>query len=345
MTPELETTYLVEGEIAHHYDLNGDCIYSTANSFRGSLNGRAFRFSIPQDAKHATLSKSRILRRLLRLDKSNAVFNCERDSVIVFYRGAGWRYDIGTGDLDHVMTFRQCRNALHQGVCVSRAGIFVGEYGSNPTRDGVPVWGSYDGGRSWRIVYEFPAGKVRHVHGVYSDPYTDDIWITTGDNDSESYLARTDPAFKSISFSGDGSQASRAVGLMFREDAIFWGMDSPLQDCYLLRMDRHSGQIVPVRRFEGPIWYTKTLEDGAQLLQTTVEVGPGVKSSDSHVYVSNDLLEWRRIASYRKDRWPMPYFKYGVIGFADGHQSRSDFVMFGEGLTGLDGRIVRACLR
>lgn len=334
----------LEGEIAHHYDTDGDFINSKGNLFFGLCNNIEFSFRIPIEIMRGILSNFRETRRLFRFDKSNAVLNYKRDSVIVFYAGAGWRYELSTGQLSRTFSFRQCRNALHQGVCVSASGLFVGEYGSNPKRQSVPIWGSYDDGRTWKIVWEFPAGKVRHIHGIYSDPYTDEIWITTGDKDGESYLVKTDARFEDFVFLGDGSQPWRAVSLIFREDSIFWGMDSPLQDCYFQGLDRSSRKITPIRHFEGPIWYTKALLDGSYLLQTTVEIGPGVKSFDSHVYVSEDLREWERLCSFRKDAWPMPYFKYGVVGFADGRQDKSDFVMFGEGLKGLDGRIIRAGL-
>ena len=143
---------------------------------------------------------------------------------------------------------------------------------------------------------------------------------------------------------GDGSQQWRSVSLMFTEQHVIWGMDSPLEDCYLQALDRNTGEIAQGARFTGPVWYTKQLEDGLTLLQTTVEVGPGVQSRYVHIFASADLLTWHEVGKFKKDRWPMPWFKFGVIAFSDGSQSSGDFIVHGEGLVALDGCSFQACL-
>ena len=40
----------------------------------------------------------------------------------------------------------------------------------------------------------------------------------------------------------------------------------------------------------------------------------------------------------------MRYFKFGVVAFADGPQNSDDFVLFGEALQGMDGRVIRASI-
>lgn len=102
-------------------------------------------------------------------------------------------------------------------------------------RDGVTVLGEYpldsaatprvlrsvDRGRSWEPVVRLP--DVRHVHGVTTDPYTGDRWLTTGDTDAESHIGRlVDGTFEPV---GGGSQDWRAVELAFTPSAVLWGMD------------------------------------------------------------------------------------------------------------------------
>ena len=121
-------------------------------------------------------------------------------------------------------------------------------------------------------------------------------------------------------------------------------MDSPLEPCHLQIFDRASGTLSEGRRFNGPVWYSKTLSDGWHLLQSSIEIGPSIVGEDAIVYASRDLKEWHEIARFKKDRWPMRYFKFGVIAFADGEQSSEDFIFFGEALEGLDGQYQRGRL-
>jgi hypothetical protein len=51
--------------------------------------------------------------------------------------------------------------------------IYYGEYVTRRLGDDetVALFRSDDGGRSFKIVYEFPALVVRHIHAVQWDPY------------------------------------------------------------------------------------------------------------------------------------------------------------------------------
>jgi hypothetical protein len=57
------------------------------------------------------------------------------------------------------------------------------------------------------MVNEFPAGSIKHVHGVYTDPYSDRLWIPTGDFAGECYLYSTDEEFRELMAHGDGQQS------------------------------------------------------------------------------------------------------------------------------------------
>lgn len=342
--PGLELTKTTTDEVAHYYDnLTGNSITSKGNRFRAILNNNEFRFIIPLAPPKRVAGLFRIGRRALRLDKSNAVFNHSRDGIIVLYQGKIFFFDLQSRLLRMVGQLKQCRNVLHCGISVTEDSIVFGEYGANPNRDAVPVWRSTDDGRTWQVVYEFPAGSIKHVHGVYCDPYSNSLWIPTGDFSGECYLFEVrDRNFQSIVRHGDGEQRWRAVNIFFDPDRIVWAMDSQLQESRLQVFDRATGNLDELRGFEGPVWYSKRFTDGSAVLQTTVEIGDGVKSSYAHVFFSEDLVHWTEVARFRKDLWPKRYFKSGVIAFADGPQTRDDFVMFGEALRGMDGTVFQA---
>ena len=76
---------------------------------------------------------------------------------------------------------------------------------------------------------------------------------------------------------------------------------------------------------------------------TTVEPGPGIKSDHASIYLSRDAFHWHESARFRKDIYrPLKLFKYGVISFPSGTQPAGKLVFSGEGLCGIDGRVMQA---
>lgn len=346
MNLALEILEYLPGEIAHHYESHGgDCIFSQGNRFFGTCKGLPFEFHVPISGAAYLKSITRISRRLFRTDKSNACFNFSRDGIVVLYASSIYFFDIRKNKLMLTAQLRQCRNVLHGGVAISCSGVYFGEYGANPGRESVPVWSSHDDGRSWNVVHQFPAGSIKHVHGVYTDPYTNSLWIPTGDFENECFIYEVPGAdFTRMQRHGNGRQEWRTVGMFFEHERIVWGMDSQLQTSYLQFFNRKTGNIKQGSPFPGPIWYCKKLEDGLHFIQSTVEIGIGSQSNFSHVFVSNDLENWHEVSRHEKDLFPKRLFKFGVIAFADGKQDSQDFVIFGEALKGLDGKVLRVRL-
>ena len=335
----------LNAEAVHVYDAgSGNIIVSTGRRFEAVIDGTVHRFTLPLSPLLRWGLASRLPRRILRLDQANAVLNERGDGIVLLYRGGVLLYELETRRLRRTGALRQCRNVLHGGVAVTPRGIYLGEYGRNPHRRSVPIYRSSDGGRSWTVAYEFAAGSIRHVHGVFPDPYADRLWIPTGDRVGECYLVSADYDFTDVVRYGDGSQAWRAVTLFFEPDRIVWGMDSERETSYLQIFDRRTATLTRGRAFPGPVWYGKRLAGGPALVQTTVEIGAGVQRPQACVFASSDLLEWREIACFDKDAWPLRWCRFGVVAFAGGHQTAEDFVVFGDALKGLDGQVFRARL-
>ena len=341
---KLRINELLNYEIIHHYDGNlGDEIKSTGNNFYIKVKGKAFEFSIPGQNKF--LMKYRIFRRFLRYDKSNAVFNWNRDGIVVLFQWKIYFFDLNKEELVYINKLKQCRNVLHSGIAVTSKTICFGEYGHNPNREPVPIWTSNDDGRSFSIAKELVEEKIKHIHGIYADKFSDSLWIVTGDFDGECYVIESnDSSFMNLSWYGDGSQKWRPVSLFFKLHEIIWVMDSPIQKAYLQIFDREKKTIKQGQYFPGPVWYSKEFKEGGAILQTTVEIGNEVKTRFSKVFYSENLVDWEEVYSFKKDFLPMPYFKFGVVAFADGIQSKEDFVLFGEALKNMDGRSARASL-
>jgi hypothetical protein len=337
----LRNNYFLNPEIVHFYDsVNKDIILSHCNKFYLNIDNKENFFIIKLNWYLNFFSKFRILRRLFRLDKSNVVLNYKRDGVIILYQKIIYFYNFQNKICKKVSRLKNHRNVLHNSIAVTKNGIFFGEYGPNNIREKVPVWCSYNDGRSWKIIYNFPRNSIKHVHGIYNDPFENSLWITAGDNDNECFIYKVpNKNFKKIIKYGDGSQEWRAVSLLFKKKYVIWGMDSPLQTSFLKIFNKKTKELRTGRSFPGPVWYSKTFADHSAVLQTSVEIGCGVKSTYSCLFYSKDLVHWYQIYKFKKDIYPKKLFKFGVIAFSEGKQNSKDFLFSAEGLKKIDGKV------
>lgn len=298
---------------------------------------------LPDTVWSRVVGWSRLWRRALRLDKCNVV--PVGDSLVIVRQGRVYHYDRLAGKLTDTLRLRQCRNVLHQSITtIEGKELFFGEYGANGQREAVPVYRSRDEGRSWEIVYEFPKGRTRHVHGCYWDPYEKKVWVLTGDLAGECRVLVADRNFNDIEQIGDGSQMYRACNVFFEKDAVHWIMDSPLEVSHQVTLDRRTRKASKLTPFPGPVWYIKRLADGYYLAATAQEIGPGVRDDHTHLMVSMDLRSWESVHQFDHDGLSRRYFKFGVIGFADGLQGSERFYLFGEAIKGLDGKVAQCRL-
>jgi len=328
-------------EIVHYYDSDKkDVILSQGNKFFLNVHNKEYFLIINLKWYFIFFAKFRILRRLFRLDKSNVVLNSKKNGAIIIYQKYIYFYCFEKKTLNIVSKLKNHRNVLHNSIAVTKNGIFFGEYGPNVHKTKVPVWASFNDGRSWKIIYNFPSHSIKHIHGIYDDPFKNDLWITTGDSNGECYLFKVpNKKFNNIIKYGDGTQKWRAVSLLFKKKYIIWGMDSPLQTSNLQIFDRNTKKLKKGCSFPGPVWYSKIFSDKSAILQTSVEIGNGVKSNYSSLFYSKDLINWSEIYKFKKDIFPKKLFKFGVIAFSEGLQSSKDFLFSAEGLKNIDGKV------
>lgn len=340
--PRLFLRNFPEGEIIHYYSETLQ-LTSQANHVFVTEPHRQIKFSMPLFGISRYAAAFRLIRRAARLDKCNItpIFKDSiLDSLIVIYQGNVYHFDIANEELSHTLRLRQCRNILHQSICITDKGhIYFGEYGHNRKRNSVPIYRSTDCGNTWDIAFEFPPNSIKHIHGCYWDEYENSIWVCTGDFAGENRVLQTNDDFTSHVVYGDGSQAWRTCCPFFLKDIVIWGMDSQLETSHLCIFDRQKKTLQKDRAFPGPIWYGKQFIDGGFLLASANEVGPGVLDNYAHIFFSTDGLSWSEVFRVKKDWWPKRYFKFGVLGFADGPQKQTDFAIFGEALSGMDGKV------
>ena len=328
--------------ILHHLDGEGDLWGTSHRQIWVRKKGKwqyvaKFPFHSPRDL----FGFSRPTARAFRADKCNLYVN--RMGVVLGIR-AGMVYALHQGENPHPLFAIHGDCVLHGSICEDEKGsIYFGEYFMNPAREPVRIWRVAPDLNTWETAYAFPTGSIRHVHGIFRDPYDKKaFWVAVGDFCGECYILRTRDDFKTFERYGNGEQIWRAVNLFFTPQHVCWVTDSNLESNHACRMERKSGEIQIGMEIANSGWYGSTTSEGLHVAFTTVEKGPGITSNYSEVLVSRDAFHWESIYSFRKDWYrPVQLFKYGVINCPSGEMSQHDFYISGEGLKGLDGCSMR----
>lgn len=184
--------------------------------------------------------------------------------------------------------------------------IYVGEYGSNPNP--VYLWKSETGGRSFKVAATFRG--VRHIHSVLRDPYgSHAIWLTIGDNGPQPRIGYSIDKGATFTFVSSGKYPeSRAVGLMFTRQAVYWATDTPDVPAGLFRWDRQTHAVSRVlSALNGPFYF------GFQYKNVYVTFSHvGTKQSDAyigdqviHAITSTNGFAWKStITPWRRDQSP-----------------------------------------
>lgn len=301
----------------------------------------AFPATYPRDLA----TWSRLSARVSRADQSNIYVN-RVGTVIAIRGGAVYRLSTSPFSLNEIGRLKgDC--ALHGGFCEDPDGaVLFGEYFRNQERQSVRVWRVRPDGRGMDVAHEFPAGSIRHVHGVFRDSsQKGTYWIATGDYAGECYLFATDASFRHLERIGAGTQMWRAVTLYFTDQYVCWITDSHLEQNYACRWRRSDGVLEIGAKVDCSAWHGATTTDGLHVACTTVEKGPGIMSDRASILVSRDAFQWREAASFKKDHWrPYAAFKSGAISCATGANNRDSLYLSGQGLQGFDGITLRVAL-
>jgi hypothetical protein len=221
-------------------------------------------------------------------------------------------------------------------LCTVGDDFYYGEYRANRERSPVHIWHWRPGQADWRPLWEFTG--VRHIHGIFHDPYSNAFWVTTGDDDSEAAIWRTDDNFAGMTKIVGGSQQHRAVQLLFSADYVYFGSDTPEETNHLYRLARGARRIERLTAVGGSVFYGCKVAD--QLFFSTAVEPSAVNNGVGHaeLWHCSDGANWRKLGAFKKDRWPMKLFQYGQILFPSGagdnqHLYFSPFATSGHGIT------------
>jgi len=194
--------------------------------------------------------------------------------------------------------------------------IFFGEYRSNPERTPISVF-SIDLNSEPSLQKAYTFYNIRHIHGVYKDPYTSSIYITTGDQNNESAIFRSSDNLKSVEKVLSGSQQTRAIKLLFDSHFIYFGSDTPNEQNHLYKLNRETKNVTRLTEVGSSVFHGCKVGDWL-FFSTAIEPSNVNKTKYAEVWASPDGNDWRCILRLKKDVFPMKYFQYGQIFFPKG---------------------------
>lgn len=325
------------------YCCNGHRIYVTRD------DGLTFKLvctlSVPSMCKASRPFS--FARRLLRTD-THRMCELSGGNRVYVYRGGIYiqRFNQATA----TCTFSVTRGSRPVAIASSPVGdVVFGEYWNNRSREEVHIFGSSDGGLTWDPVYTFPAGAIRHVHGVFYDRFDDCYWICTGDYGNENQLLRASVDFSDVQIVRQGGQQNRFFSIQVFEDSLVAATDTPSEQNHILIIDKETGEAKPVLPVDNSVFYT-TMSGGRIVVSTNAERSAVNDDRHSHLWISDrSLNRWDRIFSRPTDIVDrlsrMPKIRSGMTQhphfiFPAGESDRETIACYGLGLRGLNDSLV-----
>jgi hypothetical protein len=212
---------------------------------------------------------------------------------------------------------RPCR-ILRRGAALAADGnVYFGEYLLNRGRGAMRVYRYAPGDDRVEIAHVFPTAAVRHIHGIFADPYEGGLWCLSGDVGNECRIMRTMDGFRTIDIVGSGDETWRSVSIQFSPTAIYYAMDAEFTQNYIYRIDRQSGQRTRLAAVDGPVYYSHAAGNH-YYFAVTAELCPSQKGRAAELWRVDENGSCERVLTLEKDRYSVKYFMPGTIDFPRG---------------------------
>ncbi|MEY4703377.1 MAG: hypothetical protein RIR96_1274 [Bacteroidota bacterium] len=200
---------------------------------------------------------------------------------------------------------------FNNGILQTKQGnLFFGEYFKNEKDTSVSLFESNDHGKSWHMKYSFSSHKIRHIHSIQQDPFSDLLWMTTGD-EGGNYIYWSDDQFKSIHPIGFGEKYF-TTQLLFTKDEIYWGSDTETgKDAGIYRWNRKTEQLNKVISFPSIFFYSNLLKKGTMVFTTVREGFTFEQDKYARVFIKTPDENWNIIkqGEWKKNAIPILFQK------------------------------------
>jgi hypothetical protein len=324
-----------------HTIIDGNLISSKGYSiFKSEDWGKSWILigTLPISKHNLFLSRSRIISRALRIG-IHQIKQIQNGKILICCDNCIFLSDHLFSSFYRInMNYSRFFQIIDNSICVTPKFTYFGEYIPNFFRKkDVNIFRTQDG-ENWEIIYSFPKNSIKHIHLMQFDPFSQKIWFSSGDTDSECLLGYANYDFSEVNVIGQNHQNWRCLELLFTPEKIYWGTDDPDGQNWLISFDRNSHSIQKIARFNGPIYNLKRFSAG-YLLVTATEGGKGEWDNRAHLWYSPDIekLLWNECISYEKD-W-MPFiFGFGRLLF--GANFNNSISICGSALKNIDERSI-----
>ena len=303
---------------------------------RGYLLKEGHAKFVVKDNIYSLLSRFAITRRLFRAEITGFYTLKNGDRIAIAKKGLFLQQQ---GSKTFEKCFAMPRGSKPLNLCIAPSGnIYFGEYFQNMGKETVNIYCSEDNARSWHVAYTFEAGEINHIHGIFLDPYTNRIWVATGDRENECIIGYTEDEFRSFVTVFRGGQEYRTCQLFFYPDFIVFGTDTQYEQNVLKCFDRNTLEIEELQKVQGSVIKGGQVGNVA-FISTTVEPSDVNKDQYAHLWVTKDGLHWEERYKAKKDYWPS-ILQFGTFEFPNYETNKIDRLYFsGRALKGLDGKI------
>ena len=106
-----------------------------------------------------------------------------------------------------------------------------------------------------------------------------------------------------------GNQQARAVAAVVTAEGVYFASDTPLEANHVYRLSR-DGTLATLADLDSSC-IEGCLVGDTVVFSTMVEPSAANPSRLVSLYAGREQVSWRRIASWKKDAWPMRFFQYG----------------------------------
>lgn len=160
---------------------------------------------------------------------------------------------------------------LSNGLLQTKSGtLFFGEYFKNENDTSVSIYISRNYGKTWEIKNQFPAHQIRHIHAIQEDPYSNTLWLTTGDEGCN-YIYWSNDEFSTLNPIGFG-ESYFTTQLLFTKESIYWGSDTESKThSGIYRWNRKSASLDKVISFPTIFFFSNQLKNGTLVFSTSLE--------------------------------------------------------------------------
>lgn len=276
---------------------------------------------------------NRILARLFRTDiKTSCILE---SGEVYFFKGKTlYWFNHSTSELVKLHALQQGFSTplnIVPALIGTECTVLWGDYFSNPDRKEVRIWGLKDDDKP-AVIYQFPAGSIRHIHNIIPDIAGNGYYILTGDNDPQAGIYYADVCFNRVEPILIGSQQARAVQGFCTDNGIVYATDSVSEQNYIYKLEKKeswsqsiitpiNGSCIYAACIDQVMYFSTTVESPETDSQNKIiamlstKRGSGILSDKVEVISVDEQLHTNKVVEFEKDSLPYKLFQYGVVTF------------------------------